>query len=112
MKAQFSFRSQSLETRITLFGVVFLGGTLVSGTSPLPGSVHSVMCPTIGILLGALLIFPRREWTWILAATTPAIIISIFTENSPPDATLLLWGVHHIQALAGALLMQALGTPR
>ncbi len=112
MKAQFSFRSQPLTTRLTLFGIIFLGGTLVSGTAPLPGSVHSALCPTIGILLGTLLIFPRREWPAFLAATSPAIIISIFLEPTPPDATLLLWAVHHVQALVGAYLMQTLGTPR
>lgn len=112
MKAQFSFRSQSLAIRLTLFGIVFLGGTLVSGTAPLPGSAHSALCPTIGILLGTLLIFPRREWPAFLAATAPAIIISIFLEETPPEATLLLWTVHHIQAIAGAYLMQVLGTPR
>jgi two-component sensor histidine kinase/integral membrane sensor domain MASE1 len=74
--------------------------------------VHSALCPTIGILLGTLLIFPRREWPAFLAATAPAIIISIFLEGTPPEATLLIWGVHHAQALVGAYLMQVLGTPR
>ena len=46
MKAQFSFRTQSLITRTTLFGLAFLGGTLAVGTSPLPGSAHSALCPT------------------------------------------------------------------
>ena len=112
MKAHFSFRFLPFGVRLALFGIVFLGGTLISGTSPLPGSVHSVMCPTVGILFGALLIFPRREWPAFIAATAPAIIISILTEPGPPDATLLLWAVHHAQALFGAYLMQALATPR
>jgi two-component sensor histidine kinase/integral membrane sensor domain MASE1 len=112
MKAQFSFRSQSLITRTALFGLAFLGGTLAVGTSPLPGSAHSAFCPTIGLLLATLLIFPRREWPFFFVATAPAIIASIFTEATTPDVTLLLWAVHHAQALAGAFLVQSLGTHR
>ena len=112
MKAQFSLRKQSLISRTSVFGLAFLGGTLIVGTSPLPGSAHSALCPTVGLLLGTLLIFPRREWPAFLLATLPGIIASLLVEPAPFDLTLLLWAVHHAQALVGAFLVQALATPR
>lgn len=112
MKAQFSFRSQSLVTRSALFGLTFLAGTLAAGLSPLPGSGHSALCPSIGILLAIFIIFPRREWPYFILATIPALIVSVYAENAPVTLTLSMWAVHHLQAIAGALLMQALGTAR
>jgi two-component sensor histidine kinase/integral membrane sensor domain MASE1 len=112
MPAKFSLSSQSLLVRSSIFAAAFLGGVVAVGMSPLPGSYHTAYCPTIGLLLAILLIVPRREWNVFFLATVPGIAASIFVHNEPFGHAVFFWFVHHVQALVGALLLQALSTLR
>lgn len=112
MPAKFSLSSQSLLVRASIFAVAFLGGAVAVGTSPLPGSYHTAFCPTIGLLIAVLLIAPRREWPVFFMATVPGIAAAIFVHNEPFTHAVFFWFVHHVQALVGVLLLQALGTHR
>jgi two-component sensor histidine kinase/integral membrane sensor domain MASE1 len=108
MPKQFSLSSQPLAVRASVFAAAFLGGILFVGLSPLPGSYHSAFCPTIGLLIAALLIAPRRDWPAFFLATLPGIAAAMFVHHEPFGHALYFWFVHHLQALVGVLLAQAL----
>ncbi len=112
MPAQFSLTSKPLLFRASVFAVAFFASVLAVGTSPLPESYHSAFCPTIGFLIAALLIAPRSEWAAFFIATVPGIAAAMYFHNEPLPHAAFFWGVHHIQALVGVLLIQALGTTR
>jgi two-component sensor histidine kinase len=112
MPARYSLSTKPVVVRASIFAAAFLVSVLAVGTSPLPESYHSTLCPSIGLLLGVLLITPRREWWAFFLATVPAIAAAIYFHNEPFASAAYFWFVHHVQALVGVLLIQALGTPR
>ncbi|HEY6830190.1 MAG TPA: MASE1 domain-containing protein, partial [Gemmatimonadaceae bacterium] len=83
----------------------FLGAKLGIGLKPEPTAV-SALWPPNALLLGALLLVPRRRWFVVIAAALPAHLLSELGSGVPLGMALSWFVSNCAQALLGAAILR------
>src|SRR6476659_1173679 len=83
----------------------FLGAKIGFALTPLPQPV-STLWPPNAVLLGALLLAPRRSWPLIIAIVFPAHLLAELNAGVPFGMVLSWFVSNCAQALIGAALIR------
>lgn len=96
-----------------IFGLACLGGGLIGELSMLAGEgrVLPLVWVPVGLITGAIVIAPRRQWLRLLAIAYVALVAAALVDGMPSRLTVALPAIYVAEGwIAGALIQRITGT--